>query len=151
MPGYTPDPRAAVVPPDPLLEASALRARLSPLTAHELALGAALFQRGLFWEAHEIWEAPWTREEGETRHLLQAVILIAAAFHKAREKRHTGGCVRLLTRAIAKLTDLGARQGGLDLIVLRSGAVRALALAVAWHEGRGEPPARADAPELRPD
>lgn len=148
MAAYVPDPAAAGVPPDPLLEASSLRAGLSAGTARTLAFGAALYRRGLFWEAHEAWEQAWTREQGQTRQLLQGLILLAAAFHQAAGLRQSSGCVRLLTHALEKLAPLGAQQGGLQLDPVRSGAAQALALAVAWHEGRGEAPTRLAAPAL---
>ncbi|WP_261663317.1 DUF309 domain-containing protein [Deinococcus sp. Marseille-Q6407] len=44
--------------------------------------GAALFNAGHWWEAHEAWEPVWMRASGEARLALQALILLAAALHK---------------------------------------------------------------------
>ncbi|MFC4637992.1 DUF309 domain-containing protein [Deinococcus hohokamensis] len=44
--------------------------------------GAALFNAGLWWEAHEAWEPLWLQAAGPERSFLQGVILLAAALHK---------------------------------------------------------------------
>ncbi|MFC4424803.1 DUF309 domain-containing protein [Deinococcus navajonensis] len=44
--------------------------------------GVELFNAGHWWEAHEAWEPLWLRSTGSERHLLQGVILLAAALHK---------------------------------------------------------------------
>lgn len=55
----------------------------------ELLLGALLFRRGLYFEAHEYLEAAWkdAPEEG-WKQAVQGVIQIAAGFHK---REHDGG------------------------------------------------------------
>lgn len=148
MTPHQPDPAAQVVAPDPALEAAARRAGLSPATARALARGAAIYHHGLFWEAHEAWEEAWLEEEGAPRLLLHGLIQLAAAFHKAVAQRQSGGCVRLFTTALEKLEKLQAAAGGIDLPAVREGCARALALAVAWHAGRGPPPGRGDAPVI---
>jgi predicted metal-dependent hydrolase len=146
----TADPAAAAAPPDPALEASARRAGLSPSTARALATGAALHARGQFYEAHEAWEEAWLQETGQPRLLLQGLIHVTAAMHKATVQRMSNGCLRLLASALEKLQGLGEQSGGVDLAGVRQGIEHVQVRAVAWHEGRGEPPAASDAPAIRP-
>ena len=149
MSAHQPDPAAAAIAPDPALEAAALQAGLSVTTARGLARGAAIYQAGYFWEAHEEWEGAWLEEKDAPRVLLQGLIQVAAAFHKSSVQLQPGGCVRLLTTALEKLLPLGESSGGVDLGHVRAGAERALRLAKAWKAGQGAPPSRADAPEIR--
>ena len=125
MSAHQPDPAAAAVAPDPTLQAAALRAGLSAPTAHALARGAAIYRQGWFWEAHEEWEGAWLEEEDAPRALLQGLIQVAAAFHKALVQRQAGGCVRLLTMALEKLAPLGSPCGGVDVAAVRAGAEQA--------------------------
>lgn len=148
MPDHPVDPSAATALPDPRLEAAALRAGLAPEVASGLAIGAALYRGGLFFEAHEVWEEQWLRQKGETKALLQGLILCAAALHKGITEGRSNGCVRLLVSALEKLAPLGAEQGGVDLAAVRAGAVRALEVARAWNAGEGRAIERADAPPL---
>ena len=149
MSAHQPDPAAAAIAPDPALEAAALRAGLSATTARGLARGAAIYQAGFFWEAHEEWEGAWLEEKDAPRALLQGLIQVAAAFHKSLVQLQPGGCVRLLEMALEKLAPLGESSGGVDVGRVRAGAARALGLALAWKAGQGPPPGRADAPVLR--
>ena len=54
-----------------------------PSTPGALRRGAALFDKGRFWDAHEAWEEAWLEEDGEVRLLLQGLIQVAAGYHKA--------------------------------------------------------------------
>jgi predicted metal-dependent hydrolase len=80
--------------------------------------GAALFNAGQWWEAHEAWEGPWSRAEGDERALLQALILLAAALHKCWH--HGSRTHRNLYKADAYLARLPATCAGLDLRALRA-------------------------------
>jgi uncharacterized protein len=68
-----------------------------------LARGAELFNRGLYWEAHEAWEELWLELDDAPRLFLQGLIQVAAAGHKAFAQRQPRGCVRLLRTALQKL------------------------------------------------
>jgi uncharacterized protein len=68
-----------------------------------LERGADLFNRGLYWEAHEAWEELWLRLEDEPRLFVQGLIQVAAAGHKAFVQKQPRGCVKLLTSALEKL------------------------------------------------
>jgi len=66
----------------------------------ELARGAALFDGGAYWEAHEAWEGPW---RSERRAWQQGLIQVAAAFHKLFANKDVEAARRILSRAVAKL------------------------------------------------
>jgi hypothetical protein len=91
--------------------------------------GAALFDAGFYWEAHEAWEAPWHAHgrRGPTADVLKALIKLAAAGVKVRQHQPHG--VRIhAARAAALLAEV-ARSGeppplGLDLDALRRQAER---------------------------
>jgi predicted metal-dependent hydrolase len=68
-----------------------------------LARGAALFNQGLYWEAHEAWEELWLELEDEPKLFVQGLIQVAAGYHKATVQMQPGGCVKLLTAALQKL------------------------------------------------
>jgi predicted metal-dependent hydrolase len=81
--------------------------------------GIREFNAGNFDDAHEIWEECWAGEVGERRRVLQLLIRIAVAFHKA-EIGVPGGARRLLASARRDLDALPARAFGLDLASLRA-------------------------------
>ncbi len=69
--------------------------------------GILLFNRGQFFEAHEVWEDAWRRARDEDRLLLHGLIQVAAGFHKL-QCGQPSGTVSLLTKGIAKLAALPA-------------------------------------------
>lgn len=73
-----------------------------------LARGADLFNRGLYWEAHEAWEELWLTLEDEPKLFVQGLIQVAAAGHKAFVQKQPRGCVKLLTSALQKLDRVPA-------------------------------------------
>ncbi len=148
MPPLPVEPSAALLPSDGPLEAAALRAGLPPAAATALARGAALYQSGRFFEAHEVWEGEWLTQTGETKSLLQGLILCAAALHKGLVDGRSTGCARLLVSALQRLTPLDAGHGGVDVATVRDGVVRALAVAHAWSGETGRPIERGDAPRI---
>jgi predicted metal-dependent hydrolase len=108
---------------------------LSRQTQLALLRGRALYEAGHHWDAHEAWEEAWVEEEGETRLLLQGLIQVAAAMHKAFVQLQPASCVKLLTSALQKLEGLPGVAGGIDLDAFREDARRALAHAQAWTAG----------------
>ena len=70
-----------------------------------------LWERGLFWEVHEELEPHWQRATGTERELLQGVIQLAAALHKARTNKEAAE--RILRRALAHLKRAGV-EGGME-------------------------------------
>jgi predicted metal-dependent hydrolase len=85
-----------------------------------LQRGAELFNAGYYWEAHEVWEELWHAcgRRGTTADILRALIKLAAAGVKVRERQehgvrtHAGRAAELLA---ASREHGGAGQLGLDL------------------------------------
>jgi hypothetical protein len=74
--------------------------------------GVALWNRGLFWDAHEAWEEPWRaagRRTGVGR-FLQGLILLAAAGVK-HERGAAESARRLAARGVRQLRS-EAREAG---------------------------------------
>ncbi len=108
----------------------------SEQTRRCLVHGRALYDRGAFWDAHEAWEEAWQEESGEVRLLLQGLIQVAAAMHKAFVQRQPGSCCKLLTSALQKLDPLAADLiDGLALDSFRASCRLALAHAETWSAG----------------
>ena len=101
---------------------------MKPETPEVLRAGQVLFNQGRHFEAHEVWEGAWRKEEGEARVLLQALILVAAGCHKARvgEPR---GTVKLLGAAVTKLGQVPSLAAFLPSVA------SALAQAERWQSG----------------
>ncbi|CAM4376753.1 DUF309 domain-containing protein [Deinococcus marmoris] len=86
--------------------------------------GAALFNLGQWWEAHEAWEELWLEAGGQERAFLQALILLAAALHK---RWHHGSLTgRNFHKAVKYLDTLPDQYGGVDLVRLRAEVWEAL-------------------------
>jgi hypothetical protein len=86
--------------------------------------GAALFDRGQYFEAHEAWEERWRQSRDASERLgLQGLIQIAAAFHKWFVMSSPESAQRLLDKGRQKLAavcwlpgiDLSALQRELDV------------------------------------
>ncbi len=92
-----------------------------PLPEKVRAEARRLWQEGRYWEVHEVLEPFWLRAEGPERELLQGVIQLAAALHKA--KSHRRGGARLFEKALGHLR----RVPGLDAEAFAAGVRRALA------------------------
>jgi uncharacterized protein len=89
-----------------------------------LAKGMELFNRGEFYEAHEIWEDAWTDAQMDDRHLLQGLIQVAAGFFKLQTGMPTG-TLKLLEKAEGHLRAVPPDCHGLNLETL-------LAAVVSW-------------------
>jgi predicted metal-dependent hydrolase len=91
-----------------------------------LVRGVEEFNAGAFWEAHESWEELWNDSEGDAKRAVQALVQIAAGYHKL-ELGVTGGAMRLFTRALAILDDVPASAMPLPLDDARAVVRRQLA------------------------
>jgi predicted metal-dependent hydrolase len=100
-----------------------------------LRRGAALFDRGLFWEAHEAWEEAWLEEDGDVRLFLQGLIQVAAGYHKATVQLQPNGCVKLLGSGLSKLEPMPGEFLGVALARFRPEVERTLAEARRWQSG----------------
>src|SRR5262249_44888285 len=95
-------PRPRPAPPDPDDWAA----------CRDYLYGVDLFNRGYYWEAHEVWEGLWHAcgRRGVTADFLKGLIRLAAAGVKARGGRLEG--VRSHARAAGRLFDQVARKRG---------------------------------------
>ncbi len=69
--------------------------------------GIVLFNRGQFFEAHEVWEDAWRRARDDDEVFLHGLIQVAAGFHKL-QCGQPSGTVSLLTKGAAKLAAIPA-------------------------------------------
>jgi len=100
-----------------------------------LERGVGLFNRGLYWEAHEAWEQLWLELEDEPKLFLQGLIQLAAAYHKATVQMQPSGCVKLHRSALVKLTPAPRDFMGVQTEPLLGAARRTLAEAERWLAG----------------
>ena len=68
-----------------------------------LAEGQVAFNRGQFFEAHELWEDAWRTLAGSERLAVQGLIQIAAGLHHLQNGRRRPAA-RLLAKGIDKLS-----------------------------------------------
>jgi hypothetical protein len=103
-----------------------------PLDVHR---GAALFDAGLFFEAHEYWEDVWRAARPPERTFYHGLVQAAAGCYHA-EKGNAHGAAVLLAKARAKLRGFAPRYLGVDVTALLASldAVRAGGPAVGHHE-----------------
>src|SRR5438128_8023061 len=102
--------------------------------------GREAFNRGEFYEAHELWEEVWDELDDPARRWVQGLIQVATGLHKLGRNR-PDVCATLLAKALAKLGAAPPAPDaweGVDVAGARGGAGRVLAAL-----GRGERP-RAD-------
>jgi len=76
--------------------------------------GVDLFNRGHFFEAHDVWEEIWTADRTPSRRFYQGLIKIAGGFHHHGNGNYIGS-VRLLTAGLEHLAAYADNHGGLDL------------------------------------
>lgn len=67
-----------------------------------LARGIELFNRGEFFQAHEVWEEAWTPERDPRRRFLQSLIHVAVGSYHATRGNHEGAR-RQLRKALRKM------------------------------------------------
>ena len=74
----------------------------APLT-ERLEPGRAAFDRGEFFEAHELWEEVWRALAGEERLLAQGLIQLAAGLHHLLRGR-SRPAARLVAKGVEKIS-----------------------------------------------
>ena len=84
---------------------------------------AALFDAGLYFEAHEVLEPYWMRAQDEEREILQGLIQVAAGLHHLKNG-NLNGARSLLAQGLLKL--LGRTLDGRPLGGFTSGIHRIL-------------------------
>lgn len=96
-PGVTPRPDESLFAPFKRLPIPATAEALAQTEAFRL--GFTLFERGYFWEAHEVWEPVWMAlPDGADKQLVQGLIQLANAGLK-RAMGRDQAARRILTRA----------------------------------------------------
>jgi hypothetical protein len=78
-----------------------------------LAEGIELFNRGEYFEAHEVLEAAWTHAPRRERFFLQGAIHMAVAWHHATQGNITGA-LRQVGKGIPKLAGYLPHHRGVD-------------------------------------
>jgi uncharacterized protein len=101
------------------------------------AKGIRLFNRGNFFEAHEVWEQEWKVAEGEEKVFYQAIIQAAVALLHIQRGNYAGG-VSVYLKSWAKLALLPEVWMGIELGQFRSDLRRYFALFRHWPGVRGE-------------
>jgi|SRR5580693_4786282 predicted metal-dependent hydrolase len=83
--------------------------------AELVAEGAARFNRGEFFAAHESWEEVWRSTTPEPRDLFQGLVQVAAAFHHFADRRRPDVARRVMAKGLRRLAGCGDGGTGLDL------------------------------------
>jgi len=81
--------------------------------------GVALFNRGAYFEAHDVWEALWKETPGEAKNYLQGLIQMTSAFHHFT-RGNMRGAQTLHNSALHLLAPYGDSYMGLDVKRLRA-------------------------------
>ncbi len=102
----------------------------APFTLPEeevLRRGGALFDRRMYWEAHEVWEEVWRRRAGDPdRDFLKGIIQGAAGMWHATQGNYKGA-VSVMSRAIEYLRPYRPARDGIDVDALSAALERAVA------------------------
>lgn len=76
--------------------------------------GIARFNRGEYFQSHEIWEELWKATDGPSRLFYKGMIQVAVALHHAGAGNRRGAC-RLFHRSCHALEAYRPRYLGLDV------------------------------------
>ena len=80
-----------------------------------LRRGGALFDDGMYWEAHEVWEEVWRmRKDRPDRDFLKGIIQGAAGMWHATQGNYKGA-VSVLSRAVEYLEPYRPAKDGIDV------------------------------------
>ena len=82
-----------------------------------LLQGIEEFNRGYFFEAHELWEEAWNEAVGEEKRFYQGLVQIAAGYHKLSLAQRNGAR-KLLERGWQTLREFPPDYAGVDLAPL---------------------------------
>lgn len=80
--------------------------------------GVRLFNRGRYFDAHELWEVAWRDVPPEERAFLEALVQLAAGLHLRTRRGGTRGAVHLLSQALVLLEDYRPACQGVDVEAL---------------------------------
>ena len=79
--------------------------------------GIELFNRGRFFECHEVWEEVWLEFSGNRKKFLQGLIQLTVAFHHLQNGNRVGAG-RLLAAAVEKLALDSPERALIDIDAL---------------------------------
>jgi uncharacterized protein len=85
----------------------------------DLTRGAARFNDGEYFEAHEEWEKVWYGTEGEESRFLKGLIQIAVSLYHL-ETGNLAGARKVMLTAMDYLKEFPSTRRGVDLDHLRS-------------------------------
>jgi predicted metal-dependent hydrolase len=87
--------------------------------------GVALFNQGLWFEAHEVLERAWLDEPTPLRRLYQGILQVGVGLHHAR-RGNLRGALNLLDRGMSLLAAFEPERLGVDVerLVREAGAAR---------------------------
>jgi len=108
--------------------------------------GIRLFNDRYFFEAHEVLEAVWREEHGESKLFLQGLIQICAAYHHT-QNGNAIGAVTLLERGAEKIRRYPPGYLGIDTAPLLAHIEADRARLGRMHRGE-EPEATLDLPRI---
>jgi predicted metal-dependent hydrolase len=95
--------------------------------AEVLRRGGELFDRRMFWEAHEVWEEVWRRRRGQPdRDFLKGIIQGSAGMWHATQGNYAGA-VSVMSRALDYLAPYHPSKDGIDVTALAAALERAVA------------------------
>jgi uncharacterized protein len=79
----------------------------------DVRAGIAMYNRGEYYECHEVLEDAWRAESDPVRSLYQGILQIGVAFHHLGNQNWRGA-VGLLTRGIGNVEPFSPRCQGID-------------------------------------
>lgn len=83
--------------------------------------GVEEFNRGDYFEQHELFEEAWLEEERPIRDLYQGVLQVGVAFFQI-EQGNWAGAIKMFRRGLPRLRDLPPVCQGIDVAALRQAA-----------------------------
>jgi predicted metal-dependent hydrolase len=89
----------------------------------EIERGLALYERGEYFEAHEVMEEAWKREQSGVRELYQGLIQASVACYHVRVG-NGAGALKMIAAACPKLAAHRHEPCGVDLDALIAGLER---------------------------
>src|SRR5919107_4109213 len=104
-----------------------------------LRRGGALFDDGMYWEAHEVWEEVWRMRKGRPdRDFLKGIIQGAAGMWHATQGNWKGA-VSVLTRAVEYLEPYRPAKDGIDVDRLSAALAEAVRACTVARDGGPAP------------
>lgn len=83
--------------------------------------GVAEFNRGEFYEQHELFEEAWMEEARPIRDMYQGILQVGVAFHLIQQD-NWAGAVKMFRRGLPRLRDLPDVCQGVDIAAFRRAA-----------------------------